>query len=229
MPFNLEGDYPLVGPAEPRRGGKTTGRRWSGSGTPVTRAYHREMEAPSERWITGRRWSDSGTCNTEPSQTGNPEGVTDTISRPPRSTRRPHSPFPRAPLLPRRSGLCYLTTFRRPFRAWVDWVCPLCRGYALSGFTACLWSVASPGLSSLRKSVALSGLHLIGCAHYAGVAPFRASPPACGLSPLRSGVCAPACGLSPFQGLPYANIPCGACCLPTFPTYGRTGRTRSPQ
>ena len=48
---------------------------------------------------------------------GNPEGVTDTISRPPRSARRMYSPFPRAPLLPRRSGLCYLTTFRRPVRA----------------------------------------------------------------------------------------------------------------
>ena len=52
---------------------------------------------------------------------GNPEGVTDTINRPPRSARRMHSPFPCAPLLPRRSGLCYLTTFRRSFRAWVDW------------------------------------------------------------------------------------------------------------
>ena len=124
-------DYPLVGPAKPRRGVKTTGRRWSGSGTPVTRAYH-------PKW--------------------NPEGVTDTSC-----SRLPHH----------------------------------------SGLRPCLYSAA------------LSGLGLIGCAHYAGVAPLRASPPACGLSPLR--------------GLPYANIPCGACCLPTFPTYGRTGRTESPE
>ena len=80
---------------------------------------------------------------------GNPVGVTDTISRPPRSTRRPHSPFPHAPLLPRRSGLCYLTTFCRPVRASVDWVFPLYRGCALAGSTACLWSDVSPRLAGI--------------------------------------------------------------------------------
>ena len=53
------------------------------------------------------------------------------------------------------------------------------------------------GLRPCLYSVALSGLRLIGCAHCAGVTPFRASPPACGLSPLR--------------GLPVVNIPNGAC------------------
>ena len=84
-------------------------------------------------------------CNTEPSRMGNPEGVTDTINCPPRSTRRPHSPFPRAPLLPRRSGLCYLTTFRRPFGAHLI-------GCArLQGLRPCLWSFALSGLRLVRR------------------------------------------------------------------------------
>ena len=122
-------------------------------------------------------------CNTEPSQTGNPEGVTDTISRPPRSARRTHSPFPRRsgvvlsdhipspfqgsvdwvttiqglrpfglhhlPVVFRLSEALIPAQVRRPFRASFDWVCPLCRGCALTGFTACLWSIALSGLAGI--------------------------------------------------------------------------------
>ena len=63
--------------------------------------------------------------------------MTDTINLPPRSARRIHSPFPRAPLLPRRSGLCYLTTFRRPFRAPFDWGVSVYRGCAIAPPPAC--------------------------------------------------------------------------------------------
>ena len=158
---------------------------------------------------------------------GNPVGVTDTINRPPRSTRRMHSPFlsisPRSRLL-RRSGLCYLTTFRRPFRAPFDWGVSVYRGSALTGSTTCLWSVALSGLAWCGHP---SGLRLVARLLRRGSA--TASPPACGLLPfqglLGAGIrrgfvglgdcCAgvppcrtppPAYGLSPFQGLLGAGI-----------------------
>ena len=94
-----------------------------------------------------------------------------------------HSPFPRAPLLPRRSELRYLTIFRRPFRA-----------------------------------------RLIGCVHYTGVAPLRAPPPACDLTPLRGlfgeTTMAQTQGLRPcgLHRLPVVFRPFRACPMQTFLT-----------
>ena len=150
--------------------------------------------------------------------------MTDTISRPPRSTRRMHSPFlsisPRS-RFPRRSGLCYLTTFRRPFgasfgwaivaqglrlvrlhrlpvvcrpfRAPFDWGVSVYRGSALSGSTTSLWSVALSGLAWCGHP---SGLRLVGHLLCRGL-PFHFAP-AIFNSPCRAP--SPACGPSPRRG-----------------------------
>ena len=136
--------------------GTTFGLRWE-----RRLPSHRADGTPVGRQILGRRWSGSATPVNGTIADGEPRRG-DGHHQSPATFHPPHAfSISSCSRLPLRSGLCYLTTFRRPFgasfdwgvsivqglrpvglhrlpvfrrpvRASFDWVFPLYRGFALS-------------------------------------------------------------------------------------------------
>ena len=119
-------------------------------------------------------------------------------------------------------GLYHLPVVCRPFRAYLvrasvgaslGWA-TVAQGLRYRS-TACPWSVALSGLAWCGH---LSGLRLIGCSHYTGVLPCRATPPACGLLPLRGSLAGRSDAEAILTGMPTTKGAarwacfCSACC-----------------